>query len=75
MPVAHGNLTCQDTPQAQLGQGTFRLPDGSIFVVKDNKVMKVDVTKLPANFGSPPLSKNDVALTVAVTIMGCWTGV
>ena len=59
-----------------LGQGTFQVPtDDSIYVVKDNKVLKVDVSKLPANFGSPPLSRSDVALTVAVTIMGCWTGV
>jgi hypothetical protein len=35
----------------------------------------VDASKLPANFGSPPQSRSDVALTVAVTVMGCWTGV
>jgi hypothetical protein len=58
-----------------LGQGTFRTGDDSIYVIKDNKVLDVDVTKLPAQFGSPALSRSDVALTVAVTIMGCWTGV
>jgi hypothetical protein len=58
-----------------LGQGTFRGPDDSMYVVKDNKLLKVDVSKLPANFGSPPISRSDVGLTVAVTIMGCWTGV
>jgi hypothetical protein len=59
-----------------LGQGTFRVPsDDSIFVVKDNKLLKVDVSKLPTAFGSPPLGRSDVALTVGVTIMGCWTGV
>jgi len=57
-----------------LGQGTFRIRDDSMFVVKDNKVMDVDVTKLPASFGVPPLDRADVALTIAVTIMGCWTG-
>jgi hypothetical protein len=61
--------------QTVLGQGTFQAPDDSLYVVKDNKLLKVDVSKLPANFGSPPLSRSDVALTVGVTIMGCWTGV
>jgi hypothetical protein len=59
-----------------LGQGTFQVPSNdSLYVVKDNKLLKVDVSKLPANFGSPALGRSDVALTVGVTIMGCWTGV
>jgi hypothetical protein len=61
--------------QTVLGQGTFQAPDNSLYVVKDNKLLKVDVSKLPAYFGSPALSRSDVALTVGVTIMGCWTGV
>jgi hypothetical protein len=34
----------------------------------------VDVSKLPASFGVPAASKADVAINVAATIMGCWTG-
>jgi hypothetical protein len=52
----------------------FQVPNGSVVVRKDFKVMLVDVTKLPASFGVPPASKGDVAINVAATIMGCWTG-
>ena len=29
---------------------------------------------LPAQFGSPPCTRADIAVKVAATIMGCWTG-
>ncbi|MCU1429595.1 MAG: hypothetical protein JWL83_3595 [Actinomycetia bacterium] len=57
-----------------LGQGTYKTRNGSMVVLKDSKVLLVDVSGLPAHFGKPPLSRNEVALTVAVTVMGCWTG-
>ena len=57
-----------------LGQGTFRTNNGSVVVIKDNKVLLVDVSHIPAKFGSPPLSRDDTALSVAVTVLGCWTG-
>jgi hypothetical protein len=52
----------------------FQVRDGSVVVRKDFKVLLVDVTKLPASFGVPAASKGDVAINVAATIMGCWTG-
>jgi hypothetical protein len=52
----------------------FQVKDGSVVVRKDFKVLLVDVTKLPASFGVPPASKGDVAINVAATVMGCWTG-
>jgi hypothetical protein len=57
-----------------LGQGAFTTKNGSTVVRKDYKVLLVDVSGLPAQFGSPPDSKGDVALNVAALIMGCWTG-
>jgi hypothetical protein len=57
-----------------LGQGTFTTANGSIYVVKDNKILSVDVSGIPAQFGAPPQSRADTALTIAVTVMGCWTG-
>jgi hypothetical protein len=52
----------------------FQVKGGSVVVRKDFKVLLVDVTKLPASFGVPSASKADVAINVAATIMGCWTG-
>jgi len=52
----------------------FQVRDGSVVVRKDFKVLLVDVTKLPPSFGVPPAPRGDVAINVAATIMGCWTG-
>lgn len=61
-------------PLVGLGQGAFRVRDGSIVVRKDWKVLLVDVKGLPPQFGSPPTDDDQVALTVAAVIMGCWHG-
>lgn len=57
-----------------LAQGAFTTSDKSVVVRKDYKVMLVDISKLPAQFGNPPDSRENIALNVAATIMGCWTG-
>ena len=57
-----------------LGQGAFQTTDGSVVVRKDWKVLLVDPTGLPAQFGMPPTSSGDVAVTVADVILGCWAG-
>jgi hypothetical protein len=57
-----------------LGQGAFHTTNGSIVVRKDSKVLLVDVTSLPAQFGQPPTSSGNVALTVADVILACWSG-
>ena len=59
---------------ANLGQGAFSETDGSVVVRKDWKVLIVDVTGLPAQFGVPPTSSGDIAVTVADVILGCWSG-
>jgi len=59
---------------ANLGQGAFSENDGSVVVRKDWKVLTVDVTALPGQFGVPPTSAGDVAVTVADVILGCWAG-
>jgi len=60
--------------QAGIGQGAFSVKDGSIVVRKDYKVLLVDVSKLPANFGVPSDTRSNIAINVAVAILGCWTG-
>ncbi len=57
-----------------LGQGAFQVRDGSLVVRKDFKILLIDVTKLPAQFGVPADTRANVAINVGVTIMGCWTG-
>lgn len=57
-----------------LGQAAFQTTDGSVVVRKDWKVLVVDNTGLPAQFGVPPTSSAAVAVTVADVILGCWAG-
>ena len=57
-----------------LGQGAFQTTDGSVVVRKDYKVLLVDPTGLPPEFGNPPTNPGDVAVTVAIVILGCWSG-
>jgi hypothetical protein len=57
-----------------LGQGAFTTTNQSAVVRKDYKVLTVDVSGLPAQFGDPPDPRGNVALNVAATIMSCWTG-
>jgi hypothetical protein len=57
-----------------LGQGAFQTTDGSMVVRKDWKVLLVDVKGLPSQFGVPPTSSGDVAVTVSDVILGCWAG-
>ncbi len=57
-----------------LGQGAFTTQNGSVVARKDWKVLLVDISGLPAQFGVPATSSADVADTVADVIMGCWAG-
>jgi hypothetical protein len=57
-----------------LGQGAFQTGNGSVVVRKDWKVLLVNTTGLPGQFGVPPTSSADVAVTVADVILGCWAG-
>jgi hypothetical protein len=57
-----------------LGDAAFATADGSVYVRKDFKVLKVDVSQLPSSVGAPPITRADVGEVVAQLIMGCWTG-
>jgi hypothetical protein len=56
-----------------LGQGAWILKNNDVVARKDYKVLFVDVKGIPADF-APAMTRSDVALNVAVAIMGCWTG-
>lgn len=57
-----------------IGQGAFVTTNGNVVVRKDYKVLYVDTTGLPVSFGQPPQDPADNALSVAATIMSCWSG-
>lgn len=57
-----------------LGQGAFQTTEGSVVVRKDWKVLLVDISGLPPQFGVPATSSGDVAVTVSDVILGCWAG-
>jgi hypothetical protein len=57
-----------------LGQGAFQTDNGSTVVRKDWKILTVDISGLPGQFGKPPTSRGDVAVTVADLILACWAG-
>jgi hypothetical protein len=56
------------------GEGAFITTNGSVVVRKDFKVLLIDVSKLPQKFGNPLQDRSNVALSVAATVMSCWTG-
>jgi hypothetical protein len=59
---------------ANLGQGAFQTTNGSVVVRKDYKVLLVDIAALPPEFGTPPTTAGEIAVTVAIVILGCWAG-
>ena len=61
-------------PVKGLGQGAFVVGDGSVVVRKDWKILLVDISGLHGMVGSPPSSRNTVALDAAAVILGCWSG-
>jgi hypothetical protein len=61
-------------PVPGLGQGAFVVRDGSVVVRKDWKILLVDISGLHGKVGSPPSSRDEVALDAAAVILGCWSG-
>jgi len=72
--AALGRSLHEATTLPNLGQGAFQTRAGDVVVRKDWKILLVDTTGLPSQFGSPPTSSSDVAVTVAFIILGCWSG-
>ncbi len=62
------------TQSLTMGDAAFQVADGSVVMRKDDKVLLVDVSKLPARFGLPPADRGDFAVNVTEVILQCWTG-
>jgi hypothetical protein len=71
---ARAKVLGQRPGRVAIGQGAFQTTNGSVVVRKDWKVLTVDISKVPASFGQPPETAASVALSIAATILGCWTG-
>jgi hypothetical protein len=59
-----------------LGRAAFVAKNDNVVARKDDKVLLVDVQDIPsaANAFLPVMKRSDVALNVAVAILGCWNG-
>jgi len=57
-----------------LAGGAFITTNGSVVARKDWKVLLVDVSHLPPSFGQPPQDQKDTAISIAATILSCWSG-
>ena len=55
-----------------MGDAWYAVPDGSIVLRKDFKVLEVDVSRAPDELGTLSLNAQQVAWNVAETVMGCW---
>ena len=57
-----------------LGEQAFGTPAGVTVVLKDNEILTVDATRLPAAFGDNDQHRTDLANEIASDVLGCWTG-
>lgn len=72
---AHGSFRELEQTQSVesltgLGQGGFRRADGSVVAIKDAMILTVDVASLPPT----PFDKSGIAIDLATTVLGCWSG-
>jgi hypothetical protein len=57
-----------------VAQGAFVTKNDAFVARKDFKVLVVDASRMPAEFGSPPASRSNIAVSAGLTLLGCWTG-
>lgn len=53
-----------------LAEGGFTRSDGSVVAKKDAMILTVDVAALPPT----QIEKSGIAINLAATVLGCWTG-
>jgi hypothetical protein len=56
-----------------LGLPAYETRNGTAVFLKDNKVLRVDATKLEVNLRAKAGSQTDIAYEVATDVMGCWS--
>jgi hypothetical protein len=72
--TALGAQLTRRTALEGLGDDAVTTANGSVLVQKDDDVLLVDIRALASRFGVPPDTRANAAISIAATIMGCWTG-
>lgn len=57
---------------ASLGFPAYETPNGSAVFQKDNFILHVDATDLPASLGPNNITRNALAYQLSTTILECW---
>ncbi|HET9347896.1 MAG TPA: hypothetical protein VFO13_02035, partial [Arthrobacter sp.] len=57
---------------ANLGFPAYETADGSAVFLKDNFVLQVDASDLPAVLGPESITRNALAYQLSTTILACW---
>ncbi len=57
---------------ANLGFPAYETADGSAVFQKDNFVLQVNASDLPANLGPDEITRNALAYQLSTTILACW---
>ncbi|MBT2597237.1 hypothetical protein [Arthrobacter sp. ISL-72] len=57
---------------ANLGFPAYETADGSAVFQKDNFILHVDASDLPANLGPEGITRNALAYQLSTTILACW---
>ncbi|MFF1255017.1 hypothetical protein ACFVYC_21320 [Pseudarthrobacter sp. NPDC058329] len=60
------------TGLANLGFPAYETADGSAVFQKDNFVLQVDASDLPATLGPDSITRNALAYQLSTTILACW---
>ncbi|WP_285240441.1 hypothetical protein [Pseudarthrobacter sp. MEB009] len=60
------------TGLANLGFPAYETADGSAVFQKDNFVLQVDASDLPATLGPDAITRNGLAYQLSTTILACW---
>lgn len=57
---------------ANLGFPAYETADGSAIFQKDNFILHVDASNLPATIGPESITRNALAYQLSTTILACW---
>ena len=70
----HRTAVGADRPEPGLREQVYSAPAGVVVAVKDNLVLQVDTTDLPAELSPIGQPRLQFAVEVTVAVFACWTG-
>ncbi len=69
---AHAGAAMKSLPN--FGIPAFLAADDVVAFVKDDKILRVDATSLPATVGPSHRTRRDTTYIVAASVLHCWNG-